>query len=235
MIYMFKKKLILEHESAIDLHFNLISPAKNHIPEWYKKIKKWKNDQVFQIGVGSNITVKSCMPFLDSLTTGYMIVLPHDLYILNNNGAPYIGWQDTSHPPQLRENLADPNLVPAGHYPVEYVWKFAVAINIPKNYSILFTHPLNRHDLPFTTLSGIVDSGLITSPTGSVPFYIKENFEGLIPQGTPIAQLIPIRQESWSLKIKNGLIEKSLKQKTLSNLVFSGWYKKNIWKRKNYE
>ena len=113
--------------------------------------------------------------------------------------------------------------------------EFAVAINIPKNYSILFTHPLNRHDLPFTTLSGIVDSGLITSPTGSVPFYIKENFEGLIPQGTPIAQLIPIRQESWSSKIKNGLVEKSLKQTISSNLVFSGWYKKNIWKRKNYE
>ncbi len=35
---MFRKKTILEYESAIETYPNIITPAKNHIPDWYKKI-----------------------------------------------------------------------------------------------------------------------------------------------------------------------------------------------------
>ena len=31
--------------------------------------KKWKNNEMFEIGKGFNITIKHCMPFMDSLTT----------------------------------------------------------------------------------------------------------------------------------------------------------------------
>ena len=30
-------------------------------------------------------------------------------------------------------------------------------IEAPEGYSVLFTHPVNRFDLPFTTLTGMVD------------------------------------------------------------------------------
>ena len=33
-------------------------------------------------------------------------------------------------------------------------------IEAPAGYSLLFTHPVNRPDLPFTTLTGLVDSDL---------------------------------------------------------------------------
>ena len=231
---MFRKKAIFEYESAIEIYPNIITPAKNHIPEWYKKIPRWKNNEIYDLEKGFNITVKHCMPFLDSLTTGYMIVLPNDLYVKNNNGAPFITWVESSFPPKAREEVSDLNIVPAGHNPTEFTWQTGVANTIPLGYSMLFTHPINRHDLPFTTLTGIVDGGLVMSPNGSIPFYIKNGFEGIIPQGTPIAQLIPFRQENWSSKIKKGLIKTAQEHNSKTSSLIYGWYKKTFWTRKKY-
>jgi hypothetical protein len=231
---MFKKKAILEYESAIEIYPEIITPARNHIPDWYKKIPKWKNNEMFEIGKGFNPTIKNCMPFLDCLQTGYMIVLPNDLYVKNNNGKPFISWRNADFPPIDREQPADISLIPTGHYDTEYVWQSGVANTVPIGYSVLFTHPLNRHDLPFTTLSGIVDGGLIMNPRGQIPFYIKKGFEGIIPQGTPIIQLIPFRQEHWLHKKTKNLVNEAHKHNKKTSAVIYGWYKKTFWVRKKY-
>ena len=231
---MFRKKPILKHESAIEIYPNIITPAKNHIPDWYKKIPKWKNNKIFEVGKGFNNTLKQCMPFIDSLTAGYMIVLPHDVYVKNDNGFPLITWNSIEFPPKIRNEVADLNLVPIGHYPSEFVWQTGVAITIPLGYSLLLTHPMNRHDLPFTTLTAIVDGGFIMSPIGNIPFYIKKDFEGIISQGTPIAQIIPFRQENWSSKKTKGLVKESMQHNAKTMAVISGWYKKTFWTRKEY-
>jgi hypothetical protein len=232
---MFRKKPILQYESAIDVYQDIITPAKNHIPEWYKEIPRWKNNQIFEFGKGFNITIKHCMPFLDSLTTGYMIVLPNDLYVKNNNGVPFITWNGAEFPPKSRDSVADLKLVPAGHHPTEFTWQSGVAQTIPLGFSMLITHPMNRYDLPFTTLTGVVDGGLVLYPNGNFPFYIKEGFEGVIPQGTPIAQLIPFRQENWSSKKTKGLIKIAKEHEAKTVSLIYGWYKKTFWTRKKYD
>jgi hypothetical protein len=231
---MFKKKPVLQYESAVEVYPNIITPAKNHVPEWYKKIPKWKDNEIFNPETGFKRTVKQCMPFLDSLTTGYMIVLPNDLYVKNINGSPLINWTRAEFPPQVRNNITDFNLVPAGHHPTEFTWQTGVAITIPLGHSMLLSHPINRYDLPFTTLSGIVDGGFSMYPTGNFPFYIKEGFEGIIPQGTPIAQLIPFRQENWSSKKTKQLVFLANQDQSKSSSLIYGWYKKTFWTRKKY-
>jgi hypothetical protein len=89
--------------------------------------------------------------------------------------------------------------------------------------------------LPFTTLSGIVDGGLVMNPIGNLPFYIQEGFEGVIPQGTPIAQVIPFPQKNWTSKKTKGLVKKSLEHNNKGLSLFEGWYKKNFWTRKKYD
>lgn len=234
---MFKKKPILEYESALDTYPNIIVPSKNLVPEWYKKIPKWQDNEIFNMEKGFGETIKACTPFLDALTIGYLIVLPYDLYVKNNNGIPFLTWRSggTEIFPNVREKVSSLNLVPAGHYPIEFVWKTATANTIPIGCSLIITHPLNRYDLPFTTLSGVVDGGLIMSPEGNIPFFLKTDFEGIIPQGTPIAQLIPFRQENWSSKIKKGLVEESKKHLKMGNMLISGWYKKTFWTKKQYD
>jgi hypothetical protein len=83
-------------------------------------------------------------------------------------------------------------------------------------------------------LTGIIDGGFIMSVNGSIPFYVKEGFEGVIPQGTPIAQLIPFRQENWLSKKTKGLVVLSNQDKLRSNSLIYGWYKKTFWTRKKY-
>jgi hypothetical protein len=190
---------------------------------------------MFEIGKGFNVKIKHCIPFLDSLTTGYMIVLPNDLYVKQNNGVPFITWNRADFPPRSRNKVADLNLVPKGYYPMEFTWQTGVAKTIPLGYSMIITHPMNRYDLPFITLTGIVDGGLVMSPDGNLPFYVKEGFEGIIPQETPIAQLIPFRQENWSSKMTNGLLKIAQNHNAKTTSLIYGWYKKTFWTRKKYD
>jgi hypothetical protein len=237
IIDMFRKKPILEYQSCLDHYPNIITPAKNHVPDWYKKIPKWKNNEMFTIERGFEPSLKHCMPFLDTLTTGYVITLPFDLYIKNNNGEPYISWKDgfNEYAPSWRPSVSDLKLVPSGCFPIEYTWKPNCSFKIPKKYTIFVTHPINRHDLPFVTLSGMIDGGFALQHDGSLPFFVKKDFEGIIPKGTPIAQLIPFLNQNWLSKNKKNLIKESKITKMMSGSVFFGWYKKTFWVRKKYD
>jgi hypothetical protein len=236
MIGMFRKKTILSYETGTELFPDILTPAKKHIPTWYKEISKWKNNEIYSFENGiNNHTIKQCMPFLDSLSSGYMIVLPSDLYVKNINGNPTISWRVCEWPPKLRGEPADLKLVPFGHHPTEFTWQTAVAMTVPIGYSMFITHPINRHDLPFTTLSGIVDGGLIMNPGGNIPFYIQNGFEGIIPQGTPIAQVIPFLQKNWTSKKTKGLVKISLEHNNKGLSLLQGWYKKTFWTRKKYD
>ena len=116
-------KPIFQYESEIDEYPNIISLAKNNIPDWYKKIPKWKNNEIYSMDNGFNNTVKQCVPFLDTLTIGYMVTLPFDIYVKNNNGVPYITWKDgieDKYMPSWRKDVSDLNLVPHGYIPFEY-------------------------------------------------------------------------------------------------------------------
>jgi len=234
-----RKKTIFEFEPVIK-DLKILFPAKTFTPDWYKKMPLWKNNEMHTTEKGFNHSLKHCIPFLDSLITGYVLSTPYDLYVKNDNGTPFLTWKGEIEKhnifmPSCRPEVADLNLVPAGHFPTEFVWRFNCSIKIPKEYSVLVTHPLNRHDLPFTSASGIVDGGFAIQSDGNFPFYLKKDFEGIIPKGTPFVQLIPFYRESWLLKQKNGLIEESKKNSFASSLVIFGWYKKTFWRKKTYE
>jgi hypothetical protein len=234
---MFKRKAILKYETDISIVPDIITPAKNNIPEWYKKIPTIKDEDRFSFENGFAQSVKWCMPFFDTFTTGYTVNLAFDLFVtLTKDGDPFLSWKvPDEYAPSWRDRPADPNLVPLGHFDTEYTWKFNCSFVVPKNYSILVTHPLNRNDLPFTTVSGIIDGGFVTIPQGNVPFYIKKGFTGIIAKGTPIAQLIPFSNEFWKSQIENGLTKEGLDNNNRGNTILFGFYKKTFWKRKKYE
>jgi hypothetical protein len=230
-IFKKNKKLILKWESALFYDQSIVS-AKKFIPKWYKDIPTSYNGIVPE-----SPTVKACIPVLDSLTTGYLITLPYDLLVEHKEGLPVFTFPQTIKKEdgiEQRPFPADENLIPYFHFPLEFTWDLHVSYTLPKGYSALITHPLNRNDLPFTTLSGIIDSGIVMSPHGNLPFYLKKNFTGKIPQGTPVAQIIPFRQEIWHSEEKEGLVELGLRDNIKAQLIFKGWYKKNIWTKKEY-
>jgi hypothetical protein len=75
-------------------------------------------------------------------------------------------------------------------------------IEAPAGYAILFTHPVNRFDLPFTTLTGLVDCDRYSHSWIHFPAHWHDvNFSGVLPKGTPIAQCLPVKRENWTADI----------------------------------
>ena len=72
-------------------------------------------------------------------------------------------------------------------------------IETPPGYSLLVTHPVNRYDLPFTTLTGLVDTDLYKDDFINFPAHWRDSgFQGTLPRGTPVAQCLPVKRELWT-------------------------------------
>jgi hypothetical protein len=232
---MFNKKNILKH-TALEDEFAQIQPSKNFIPSWYKNQKKFETGMNPPKRFPYEPTFKICSAFGDTFTSGYIIPLPVDISVEQTEGGPVISWRDTSQQfIEIREAESNKNLPsPTGYSNNHYVWQTKHIFKIPKGYSVLFTHPLNRFDLPFLTLSGIID-GEMAVYQGNVPVYFNSTFEGIIEAGTPIAQLILFKTENWKSEIDKSIMAEARSNDKKSLHTAYGWYKKNIWKKKTYE
>lgn len=204
-------------------------PIKNHLPSW------WKNgESVLSTGEPG---MKACIPVLDVMISGYSLVTPFDIFVSkNDDGSTKIGWNAHAglgdfvgeRPEELGATIPRP----AGHLSTHFVFKGFWGMKVPKGYSLLVTHPFNRFDLPFTTMSALMDSDEFYAP-GNIPFFLKEDFVGIIPKGTPFAQLLPVKRESWKMIPNNqGLID----YEVLNSIVRKPGksYKKIMWHRKEY-
>ena len=212
-----------------------ISGIKSKIPQWYKDQDMWNNQKPLENSYNISKSFKTCMPFLDAMISGYTIELWTDILVRQENNFPVFTWASGPDPVGLRGTEINKNLpIPNGFNLNQFAWQFPYTIKVPLGYSCLITHPLNRHDLPFIGLSAIVDNEVATLGPGNYPFFIKEGFEGIIPAGTPIMQIIAFKRENWKIKENKNLLKESINLQRKINAVISGYYKKNIWKRKEY-
>jgi len=214
-------------------------PALTALPEWYKNKKPFagsdKKQKSFADGT-ANVTVKWCNPFGDALAAGYFIFLENDVQVTLENGEQNLVWKNGGHDFISKHSLDQiaEELIPDNYS--EQPWKFTNfwGIETPAGYSTLFTHPLNRTELPFITLTGVVETDGYKQPV-NFPFILRKDFEGIIESGTPIAQVIPFKRESWESEIlkydpkKSAEIEAPFKRK-----IFRP-YKLLYWKRKEYK
>jgi hypothetical protein len=230
-------------DKEAELLFEMPKPAAKSIPGWYKDMAVHMDGEKTAglsktTNVVSNLTLKGCSPFLDALTSGYMFELPFDIeFRRNEEGMINIRWATNvnyigSHGPDQAPGLPGP----VGGSETLLKWRPGWRIITPKGYSALFTHPLNRHDLPFRTFSGVVDTDMYELGV-EFPFQLLNNIEEdifILKKGTPICQVIPFKREDWKSEEvpfdedankKNGF-------KLKSEIVRS--YKKQFWKKKNY-
>jgi hypothetical protein len=88
----------------------------------------------------------------------------------------------------------------------------------------------------FTILEGVVDTDQYKAPV-NFPFVLNDvKWEGIIPAGTPMAQVIPFKRESWEHKIgsdKERQEQEKINRK-LKTLFFNS-YKRQFWSRKEYK
>ena len=217
-----------------------ISLSPLPISWWYKKLESYINGSKKPIGNGSSpATAKRCMPIFDAITGGYIIVSSADVFVsqkenLDGTKSPYFEWANNNligfHP--IEQMPEHPNRTGHPEYPK---WMNSWAIKTPKGYSTLFVQPMHRES-PFTILPGIVDTDTYTAPV-NFPFVLNDiTFEGLIPAGTPIAQVIPIKRDEWQMSI-GGETERVENQEILSRLrsKFFDRYKSMFRQPKEYK
>lgn len=211
-------------------------PASKFIPEWYKNLESYMGGVKKPTGQGDTTgTIKRCMPVFDAINAGYIITTPADVFISQVDGKPYYEWSNFGliqfHTIDQAPNHPNKN----GHTDSYPKWLNPWSIRTPKGYSTLFVQPLHRES-PFTILPGIVDTDEYYAPV-NFPFVLNNiTFEGLIPRGTPIAQVIPFKRDDWQMEIGNqkDLIAQGKITNKLKLTIFDS-YKTMFRKNKEYK
>jgi hypothetical protein len=225
------KKIVFTN--ITDHIFDLPKPASKYLPTWYKDMESYIGGEKKPDGKGlTTATIKKCIPVLDSITAGYIIESPADVYVSRVNGETIFEWAslDLIKFHSIEQAPNHPNRK-SNSYPK---WTNIWGITTPKGYSTLFIQPMHR-DSVFTIFPGIVDTDTYTSPI-NFPFVINDpEFEGLIPKGTPIAQVIPFKRDSWKsvLGSKKDVIKQNYCTKKLQTVFFNA-YKSMFWSKKEY-
>jgi len=235
-------------------------PVRNHMPDWYLEKDKhvklsngkyamtfWKNSDG-KTEPYRRLSWKSCPAILDAFMTGYYLFTPCDIEIEIwgqdrdqydiSVSKEYEGNERTKFCSIRKVEEGFPT--PHGYSSVQLVWRPNWYPQVPEGYTVLITHPINMNNLPFRTISGFVDYAKEIVGPGNLPFFIQENWEGVIPAGTPYAQIIPIKNESWNSEIINHTpeaIEDFFKKKFEQDVIGPDQtkYKQHSWLKKNYE
>jgi hypothetical protein len=183
-------------------------PSSKVLPSWLKELSKFLDVEDF-----TGRSVKSCVPFLDAMTSGYVITAATDMTLKGWEEGKEKFWQATWNVPENIEQpdfvtphnvnqMGDEPAVKSGSLPLKMRNFFC--IKTPKGYSSLIVPVLNNQQLPMvgiTFLSAVVDTDTYNSEI-ALPFLFS-NFTGeqlLIEKGTPLVQVIPFKRESWEME-----------------------------------
>ncbi|RWP41232.1 MAG: hypothetical protein EOR04_15810 [Mesorhizobium sp.] len=205
--------------------------AKTVLPDWFRKLPAVDAQQASATNNG--LTVKRCMPFLDAMTTGWILPLAATvrLEIKDGGSAVDAGWEfdrvmvSNHGAHQVAGNPKEP----APPCKFHNYW----SIRTPPGWSCLFLPPLNRPAQPFECVAGIVDTDTYAAHI-HFPFFATAP-DGLyvIEKGTPLVQVIPFRREDSALKAEIQAetgAEATERETVYRNTIASeGWYRK--WAR----
>ncbi|NJR14046.1 MAG: hypothetical protein HC779_07695 [Phyllobacteriaceae bacterium] len=202
-------------------------PSKAYLPAWFRKLPAITPEAEGLNSTG--LTVKRCMPFLDAMTTGWIIPLAATVRLEITEGGKTVnsGWDFDR---TMVSNHGSHQIAghPMSHLPpckFHNHW----TIRTPPGWSCLFINPLNRPNGIFEIVSGIVDTDTYTSEI-HFPFFATGD-EGLhvIEKGSPLVQVIPFRRDSAMIEADiraETREEADQRQKIMRNTTATaGWYR----------
>lgn len=199
---MFKEIEFIAQSEKIWNVYEKPKPASQFIPNWWKDLPDTTESNFSIMSGGPNLTVKKCIPTLDMLTAGYIVSLPCDVQVnFNNSGEYYTKWLIHSEVFDVWNNAQVSNFKLEEQYNTKPVFKniHGWTIKTPPGWSSYITHPIGHPDLPFKSISAMVDTDLLVTEINT-PFTFKKNWSGILEKGTPMFQIIPFERNSWKAK-----------------------------------
>ena len=178
-------------------------PARSALPAWLRQMAPRAPSSVH----GRSIrTVKQCPPFVDAMAHGFMVLLPCDVQVDTGQFSwdwplPALSLHNHPRAPlsfHVPEQLAGSPLAHGGRSAIKFnsFW----TIELDAGWSLMAVHPINRDDLPFRLVTGLVDADRFFDVGINFPaVWTDPGFSGVLPRGTPIAQCYPVPRTAAAL------------------------------------
>jgi len=200
-------------------------PANKVLPGWFRSLPQV--DQAEFTSENSAVTVKRCLPFIDAMSQGWLLLVPADIRVeLAMDGTA--AKTSTAYPRKLVDSHKGYQVKGAA-FANKIILKFATewSIKTAPGYSCLFTQPLNR-EADFVVLSGVVDTDTYHLPINVPLYFTRPDGTFTMKKGTPLAQVIPFRREAFEATIRAQTLAEMRAHEVQSRGVFSegAWYRK---------
>ena len=177
--------------------------AKAALPDWLRQMAPRAASAVHQRSIR---TLKQCPPFVDAMSHGFMMLLPCDVTIEAGRFSwdwPLPALATFAHPRaplsfHVPEQLAGSPLAHGTRSAIKFnsFW----TIELEAGWSLMAVHPVNRDELPFRLVSGLVDADRFNEVGINFPaVWTDPGFDGVLPRGTPIAQCYPVPRDTPTL------------------------------------
>ncbi len=189
-------QIVFRCDPALAGHLPPPVPARAVLPDWLRAMP----NRAFSPVHGQDVrTVKQCPPFIDAMSYGFVMPLPCDVTV--KGGA--LSWHWDVPAPSIHAHPRSPISFHVPEQtegsplfrPQQVLVKFNSfwTIELEAGWSLFATHPVNRDDLPFRLITGLVDADRFSDVGILFPaLWTDPGFEGLLPRGTPVAQCFAV-------------------------------------------
>jgi hypothetical protein len=196
-------RMIFRCDPALSGHLPRPVAARGSLPDWLRTMPANAHSEIH----GRDIrTVKQCPPFVEAMAYGVMILLPCDVKVVG--GAFSWDWDipepaTSGHPRaplsfHVPAQLAETPFAKAGQAAIKFnsFW----TIELEPGWSLFATHPVNRDELPFRTIAGLVDADRFHDGGINFPaLWTQPDFSGVLAKGTPVAQCFAVPRSAPEL------------------------------------
>jgi hypothetical protein len=202
-------------------------PARTALPDWLRAMAPRAESAVH----GREIrTVKQCPPFVDAMRHGFMLVLPCDVTVAPGMKfswdwpLPELTLQGHPRAPlsfHVPEQIAGSPLAHGAQSALKFnsFW----TIELEPGWSLLAMHPINRDDLPFRTVTGVVDADRFNDVGINFPAtWLDAQFSGVLPKGLPIAQCCAVPREAPELSFETMALEHVAAYNEVADRIMAG-------------
>ena len=178
--------------------------ARRGLPDWLKNMPS----HVLSGDLGLDIeTAKQCPPFVDAMSGGFLMPLAADITVENGKlswqwdlpASPTIAYPRAPVSFHVSDQLRGSPLFESDSFAVKFTnyWTASLSPGI----GFLCTHPANRLDLPFRTVTGLVRSDTYENFIHFPALWTDPDFSGVLPRGTPVAQCYPVPLERLEMEV----------------------------------
>jgi hypothetical protein len=197
-------RMIFRCDPALADHLPRPAPARGGLPDWLRQMPAKAHSDIHARDIR---TVKQCPPFVDAMAYGALIPLPCDVKV--ESGAFSWDW-DIPEPATSGHPRAPLSFHPPAQFagaPFARGDQAAIKFNsfwtieVEQGLSLFATHPVNRDDLPFRLITGLIDADLFHDGGINFPaIWTAPDFSGVLPKGTPVAQVFAVPREATELE-----------------------------------